>query len=282
MKDNLLIYIAGYGRSGSTVLDLAMSTISSGSIGCGELGQLPRFFVSERLGCSCGAQYKDCQLWGPILDNVFKENPKLDLKNIYYQDGLRGFFAKPSQQYISFWEKLFDSRADLKNSSKAQNWVMIDSTKTVLFNCSRPLNLTYLQGVRVVVVHLKRSLHGVMASRRKGRNCELAGFYTKEKLIWKLLKKAWWLIVPINWFLSNLFASISKNNPRVDLAINVNFEDVQKSPELVALDIFEQINLKFNLNLQYAPTLQGKAFPNHMVEGNRLVREKNGVLIRQP
>ncbi|NNE43484.1 MAG: hypothetical protein HKN12_04695, partial [Gemmatimonadetes bacterium] len=58
-----VVYITGYGRSGSTLLDILIGQ-ADGVTGVGELDLLHRDW-GER-GCSCGKDYDDCEFWSAV------------------------------------------------------------------------------------------------------------------------------------------------------------------------------------------------------------------------
>lgn len=64
MTDPKVLFIAGWGRSGSTVLDRVLGELD-GWHSCGELQQIWVGFT-----CACGASISECPFWGPLLDEV--------------------------------------------------------------------------------------------------------------------------------------------------------------------------------------------------------------------
>ena len=72
-----VLFIRSLGHSGSTVLELAMSSLE-GTLALGEVGNLvERFGVrAVRAPCSCGAPVRDCPVWGPVAVAV-EDDPGL-------------------------------------------------------------------------------------------------------------------------------------------------------------------------------------------------------------
>ena len=58
-----LIYIGGYGRSGSTLLEALLSARPDILV-CGEVVSCLRDRIDR--GCTCGKSRQDCELWGPF------------------------------------------------------------------------------------------------------------------------------------------------------------------------------------------------------------------------
>jgi hypothetical protein len=59
-----VLYIAGWGRSGSTLLDQILGQ-AEGWFSCGELN-----FVWHNFSCGCGSRVHDCAFWSSVLERV--------------------------------------------------------------------------------------------------------------------------------------------------------------------------------------------------------------------
>lgn len=286
MTDNgenriLVIYIAGYGRSGSTVLDLALSATCSYAVSLGEIGSLPDVVRRPRLGCSCGEGYLECNLWSTILEHVISSVGSGRLERISRQDGPWGFFRAPGVEYSKFWERVLRKRLNFSQSDAFGNYVVVDSTKTALFNSSRPKNLSALEGFDVIVVHLKRSLRGVLRSRGRGRNIDLAGLTKRKSVRERITGGIWPVLVPISWLAANIFAEIVKRDRRIIGSVNINFDAVKKSPEDAALDVWAGVEALLKRRFKVERTQKGIAAVVHIVEGNRLAKDGGEITIRR-
>ena len=149
-----IIYIAGAGRSGSTILDVTLGNMND----CFSLGELI-FFVENGIlndeSCSCGSKVKDCSFWSKIYD---KWNRKRILNNEVFvktqYDLLRNkrflinIFTKPKfyNEYIHDLKVLYESIFDSIDEN-----IVIDSSKNG--NYIKALKKT---GIELEVVHLKR------------------------------------------------------------------------------------------------------------------------------
>ncbi len=65
-KRPVVLYLAGSGRSGSTLLELLLERYQSVA-SVGELHLLPHELQFATLGCSCGASVQDCRVWSVVL-----------------------------------------------------------------------------------------------------------------------------------------------------------------------------------------------------------------------
>jgi Sulfotransferase family len=67
-----VLYIAGWGRSGSTILDNVLGQ-ADGFFSAGELMYLWRRGLVEGRLCGCGAPVRDCDVWTRVLDRAFPD-----------------------------------------------------------------------------------------------------------------------------------------------------------------------------------------------------------------
>ncbi|MCP3993374.1 MAG: sulfotransferase [Actinomycetia bacterium] len=69
MRRPTAIYVVGLGRSGTTLLDMYLSSQSHGVVGTGEVHRLSIWRGSEHR-CACGERIDDCPLWAPVLEDL--------------------------------------------------------------------------------------------------------------------------------------------------------------------------------------------------------------------
>jgi len=63
-----LVYILGYGHSGSTLLDMMLGSTHD-MLSCGELWAFGRNLHENRL-CSCGKHFSECEFWHSVLKTL--------------------------------------------------------------------------------------------------------------------------------------------------------------------------------------------------------------------
>jgi hypothetical protein len=69
-----VLYIMGWGRSGSTIMDNLLGEID-GFFSAGELTYLWRRGLTEGRRCGCGEPVGDCHVWSSVLKTAFGEPP---------------------------------------------------------------------------------------------------------------------------------------------------------------------------------------------------------------
>jgi hypothetical protein len=76
-----VLYVGSWGRSGSTLLDLALGQIS-GFVSVGELRYLWERGLGERQLCGCGYPVPECPFWGAVLEEAFGGAGRVDLEEM--------------------------------------------------------------------------------------------------------------------------------------------------------------------------------------------------------
>ena|SRR5579863_6537839 len=151
-----VLYIAGSGRSGSTLLARLLGEVE----GIANVGQAAFHYFGKcpPIPCGCGAQVQDCRFWQDIPANsgmqefgqeFFRKRhfARLALTNNCCDAG--------AQELISSMSELYRSIA-----AKTGAWAIVDCSK----NPARAYALSRAPGVRLSVIHLIRSPHGVVES----------------------------------------------------------------------------------------------------------------------
>ncbi len=69
-EDRAVVYIAGSGRSGSTLLDRMLGQMP-GVTAIGELAQLWRPGELDKLVCGCGTPVRSCPFWSRVADRAY-------------------------------------------------------------------------------------------------------------------------------------------------------------------------------------------------------------------
>jgi hypothetical protein len=168
--DVRVLYIAGMGRSGSTLLCRALGTID-GFVGTGELMRvLGRGLLNGDL-CSCGVEVRRCELWHEVWRDFQRRHQGFDLVSLERTrqrvteswEFLRYLFlpngqstlGRDLQEYRRFLAAFYRSVRDVTGAR-----VIVDASKNLLF----ARLLTETPGLRLRLVHLVRDSRGVAHS----------------------------------------------------------------------------------------------------------------------
>lgn len=161
-----VLYIAGNGRSGSTLVDIILGSTPN-FFSCGELTNITRESIFEEY-CSCKELIGNCELWSVINNNWLErieislnEYRKLRHKYERNKTTLIVLFNKffPSQDFLTYCSAtkvLFECIQEFTNAD-----IIIDSSKS-------PQRIPVLDRiVDLKVIHLCRSAKGVLNSAKK-------------------------------------------------------------------------------------------------------------------
>ncbi len=164
-----VLYISGYGRSGSTVVDIALGQFP-GVFGAGELGNLPRHVWANNEYCACGAQVRECDLWSDIVEAWLEGEPpgtmahyaRLCNRFEALRDPLQlmgvGAWSPSFREYARLTHRLF---AAIQRITGCR--VIVDSSK----NPMRAIALSRMKHIDLSLVHLMRDGRGVAWSMMK-------------------------------------------------------------------------------------------------------------------
>lgn len=240
-----LIFIAGAGHSGSTLLDMILSAHSN-IFGTGELYHLGSNENESR--CTCGKSYQDCRVWSKILNmtNGFEFDINrnfIDLfvgKAIYYQNDKSSHRKIDANDYCNKRRSVYNRLSEIAGKE-----IIIDSSKDInqvelLFNSG---------GMDISAIHLVRDGRGVVWSYMK-KNCPF----------FKALR---------HWVFTNIKIEIVKIRHR-EKFINIRYSDLAKNTEYVIKEVLSK------LELEYEPSMMNfRAVEQHQLSGNRMRFSRN-------
>lgn len=167
-----VLYIAGWGRSGSTLLDTLLGQID-GFLSTGELRYVWERGVIGDWICGCQRSVKTCPLWSRVLDSVNANRDAEARKIVDWQRQAtrfrhtRGLLNRTSNDlgrdgaldsYITVMQQLF---AAIREATGAR--VIVDSSKRP----SDAAALTLVPNLQLYVVHLVRDPRAVAHSWRR-------------------------------------------------------------------------------------------------------------------
>ncbi len=162
-----VVYIAGWGRSGSTLLNRVLA--GPDVVGAGEVRWLWERGVLGGEDCSCGRSWDACDAWGPVVRELAAERglgPR-ELAAAMHRDGTRtrrrvalGLpLGSAGQGYVDGLRALYRALATATGAS-----TIVDSSK----DPAQAL-LARRTGLAVTVVHLVRDPRAVAWSHQRAK-----------------------------------------------------------------------------------------------------------------
>jgi hypothetical protein len=156
-----VLYIAGFGRSGSTILGNVLGEIG-GFFHGGEFNFIWERNVIENRLCGCGAPFDECEVWGSVLKRAFGGMDEVDAREMvrlqtsgtrtrhiplmFFTIGRRMLVSRLGK-FMSRLQKLYGAVQETTGSQ-----VIVDSSKLPAYGYV----LGRTPGIDLYVVHLVR------------------------------------------------------------------------------------------------------------------------------
>jgi hypothetical protein len=224
-----LLYILGYGRSGSTAMDIVLGTHCAAE----GLGEVRNFFL-------VGLSDKNIsQFWldfGEYREEKNRTEFIEDRETVKIESFSRYWFANETsiQKYCDLQRNFF---SDFKNYSDKS--VFIDSSKSTSGNAWR-FSLLRKSGIDIYPVLLWRNLTDVYLTTRKGTNRDLEKHGRGKPVnVFRL---------SMSWFLANGVALFQMRKEKKGIIIS--YEKFIESPNKMAKEIYSRVGLDGWLDLQ--------------------------------
>jgi len=263
----MIVYIAGYGRSGSTIFDMLFN-MHSAIMGAGELARIFDQW-NQKQKCSCGEYYQDCAFWSQVMAKFQTELPDITLEdaaritlsvekvtNLWRFSANR--FCSMEKMYGRIWRILLEAIVTVNNAP-----VVVDSSKSTRVVTARPLALAKFSQIPVKIIHLVRDPRAVTWSYLRGSNRKLeAGEPAKMR--------GGVPRVVLSWMITNAFVQFGLTKWQGEI-IRVRYEDLVINP----IPQLERLAQGLHLDLDgITEQLQHNKpiMPGHGVAGNRLRR----------
>jgi hypothetical protein len=261
-----IAYVVGYGRSGTTVLDIALAQHEA-VFGAGELTALARHVWANDEYCACGRTVRACPFWVAVMRR-WLEGEDLSFIGRYatLQDrvenlaslarGLAGAPGPPGalEGYGRHTARLL--RAVAAESGAA---VIVDSSKLP----GRAFALSRIPGIDLRVIHVVRDGRGVAWSLLKHYGRDVRAGLQKELKPRPVARTA------LRWASVNLAAEALCRRLGPERCVRLRYEDFTTDPEAALRRVGGTLGL--DLGRLGAALRQGDAIaPGHQIAGSRL------------
>jgi hypothetical protein len=211
-----ILYIAGYSRCGSTLVDMVLNS-SVRIASTGELTYLHDEAAARARMCTCGAAYGDCARYGdwlatrPTGEGAMVR--RVERRNALGKLLAGSVAAEDARAYRAYGQSLFRHIARQTGAD-----IIVDSSKSARDAAGRPLALSRLAGLDVRILHLTRDPRQTVQSYvERGSNWVLEGHRAKGVL------ESWRPI--LGWVLANRIARRIGHEIGADRYMHLRFED---------------------------------------------------------
>lgn len=269
-----VLYIAGNGRSGSTILHNILGQLD-GFCALGELRYIWERGMMKNWLCGCGVSFHDCVMWQQVMTAAFGGADAIDAREMFrYTESFRiqhlPLMLLPGQQeremerlrpYLGQLTKLYQAIQSTTGSR-----VIVDSSK----NPSYGYLLRFIPEIELYVLHFTRDSLGTAYSWAKKKEFQ-PGIYMNRK---KPLKSA------LQWDVRNLSAEFFLRL-QPERFIYLRYEDFIENPQssvAAILNMLEETDVPLPFTGSHTVTLN---HANHSVFGNA-VRFQQGPVTLSP
>lgn len=264
-----VLYIAGFERSGSTIVNRVLGQID-GFVAWGELRDIWQHGIIENRSCTCGALFGECSTWTKILEEAYGGIDRVNAREMtellqktrasvlphYFKTSPKSFMRNGTKKYLKSLEQLYKAIQKTTGSK-----VIVDSTKASWYGYV----LSTLPTIDLYVVHIVRDPRGVCHSlqRRKSKGEPLCQWYNP-------------IHASLSWNLKNYAVEMLLNRlPR--RYMRVSYEDFVRNPKSVVesvLDLLQESVAK--LPFKDNSTVDMKV--DHIFAGSPSSRSKTGAV----
>ncbi|MEO1093446.1 MAG: sulfotransferase [Cyanobacteria bacterium J06638_28] len=254
-----VIYIAGWGRSGSTLLARILGQVQ-GIAHLGELRTLWTDGYKAKSRCGCGLPTRECEVWNAIMQQAFGGLEQVDLKamvqlrrqseprsqelfKLRFLPAQRQTFLQRSQPYREVLAKLYQAIGQ------------VCGVDTVVDDSLHPgygYTLAAVPGLEVYLVHLIRDVRGCTYSWTKRQKSGLGSYELKDS--------------SLGWNLRNLAIETLPANANIHYH-RLRYEDFVSQPQQSVEEILKFAQLEPH-SLPFATPSEVNLGITHSIFGN--------------
>lgn len=261
-----VLYIAGTGRSGSTVLNAILGSHPN----CVEVGELTNLVEQgwiQELYCACGRRAPECPFWKLVRQEWRTRLGEEDLAR--YCALQRRFERRLRWPFVGLESRL-RTRSFLEYVDRTQallGAIRTVSGKSVVVDSSkgpvRALCLTRMPGVDLRMIHLIRDARGVAFSLLRSYKKDVAAGVQRDFSGRSVVRSA------LLWRIANRLTSSVRHGIGPDRAMLARYEDLVVDPGSVLRKVGALAQLDFEPVIQ-ALERGASVAPGHTIAGNRL------------
>ena len=269
-----LVYILGYGRSGSTILDIILAqhedVVSSGAL------NNVYDWLEQDLCCACSEPVSRCTFWSRVLAGTSLDQESVRSTRSRLQasvEGLGGFWRlllglngeSRRAAYRTATELLLRRIASVGGGSH-----VVDSSKGTRDCTGRALAIARYTDVPVRVIFLVRDVRGVVWSAMKG-----SGSQERPRSGGATIN---YVRSSLSWMLTNLLALVSEHALGPDRVMRLRYEDLCQDSEEMLAAMGDFLGIDYS-GVSQRIAQQEPLWPGHQIGGNR-VRFNRGIVFR--
>jgi hypothetical protein len=243
-----IVYVAGSGRSGSTVLGQVLGAVPNWTF-CGELRQGFSILAANQL-CGCGTPAQECDYWRAVIEQAFgafdhdmleraselTKRVSLHRHSLVYLSPLKASsFVRDAAEYAETVTRVYQGIRSITGSD-----VIVDSSKIPSYY----FILKESDQLDTKIVHIVRDSRAVVYSNRR-KKYDPSNTWGRKYLLQQGLA-----LTAVAWNLKNAF--ISSAMAKRDDSILLRYEDFMAAPS----EALHRV-VRFVDPAQFPPPIQG-------------------------
>jgi hypothetical protein len=275
VSTNKVLFIAGPGRSGSTLLDLLLGQIE-GFYSTGELRLIWKRGFGENQLCGCRKPFKECEFWTEVVKEAFGGFEEINYSQL---EALRepvenyvskGLYTNSESELPAQYTEYFDACSNLYRAIHKISGCefIVDSSK----NTAHGLVLASIPQLDLLSVHLIRDSRAVAYSWRREKIRPEIHWEQQFMAQQNILKSA------TRWNSLHKFADRLQYVSQRYLPLR--YEDLATNPRKSLVALFANFGIQ-RASLDFLEGQQAKLKENHTVSGNP-IRFSNTAIKIQP
>lgn len=266
-----IIYIAGWGRSGSTLLARILGQLNN-AVHLGELRTIWTDGFKAKSTCGCGLSTRQCDVWQSIMNHAFGGLEQVDLSSMVelrrkseartaellqlsFDKRKANEVLQRSQHYRTVLERLYRSIQNVCNAK-----MIIDDS----LHPGYAYMLASLPQTEIYLIHLIRDARGCAYSWTKRQKRGLGSYSLKNSAL--------------GWNLRNIATETLKNHPNITYH-QLRYEDFIRNPKREVQAILSLAGLRPD-NSPFKSTSEVFLKPTHSIFGNDNRVEVGSILLK--
>ena len=261
-KNGKVLFIAGSGRSGSTLLDMLLGQIN-GFHSTGELRFIwSRGFEQNQL-CGCGKPFRECEFWTEVVSEAFGGFEGInyarieELRDPAERRVSKGLSIRGESELLTPYKEYFDACTNLYQAIHKVSGCefIVDSSK----NTAHGFILANLPQIDLYTIHLIRDSRAVAYSWRREK--------IRPEIYWerKLMGQRKILTSATRWiFLIKLAEKLQHLSKQYVL---LRYEDLVNNPKQSLLRLFTDLGIE-QPSLDFIDGFHANLKTSHTVSGN--------------
>jgi hypothetical protein len=257
-----VLFIAGSGRSGSTLLDMLLGQIH-GFYSTGEL----RFIWSRGFGqnqlCGCGKPFRECEFWTQVVKEAFGGFEDInyarieELREIAERRIPKGLSSRNKSELLAPYQEYFEACRNLYQAIQKISGCefIIDSSK----NTAHGFILANISQIDLFTIHLIRDSRAVAYSWRREK--------VRPEVYWeqRFMGQRKLLTSATRW--NTLLASGEKLQQLSKQYALLRYEDLVQNPKNGLLRLFSELGIA-QPSLDFIDGFHANLKTSHTVSGN--------------